>query len=106
MGSAVWEMFCACIAGDLEKVARLVSQDPSLARCHYTYRTPLYFAVRENRIAVTVFLLEHGAGPLGQDLLSVARDRGYGDLEKLLEAKFAALHGASSKGEAVANGAM
>jgi len=102
LGTDVWAMFCACIAGDLETVALLVGQDPSLARCHYAYRTPIYFAVRENRIDVTVFLLEHGAGPLGPDLLDIARDRGYVDLEKLLEAKFAALHGASSMGEAVA----
>jgi ankyrin repeat protein len=50
---------------------------------------------------VAVFLLEHGADPLGQDLRDIARDRGYADLEKLLE-KFAGLHGASSRGEAVA----
>jgi ankyrin repeat protein len=101
-GSDVWEMFCACIKGDLETVKQLVDKDSSLARCNYGYRTPIYFAVRENQIEVTVFLLEHGANPFGQDLLDIARDRGYVDLEKLLEAKFAALHGASSKGEAVA----
>ena len=102
MGSDVWEMFCACIKGDLETVKRLVDRDSALARCNYGYRTPIYFAVRENQIEVTVFLLEHGADPLGHDLLNIARDRGYVDLEKLLEAKFASLHGASSKGEAVA----
>src|ERR1700674_2634209 len=77
MGSDVWEMFCACIKGDLETVKRLVDKDSSLARCNYAYRTPIYFAVRENQIAVTVFLLEHGADPLGHDLLNIARDRGY-----------------------------
>jgi ankyrin repeat protein len=101
MGSDAWEMFCACIKGDLETVKRLVDQDPSLARCHYAYRTPISFAVRENQMEVAVFLLEHGADPLGQDLFDIARDRGYADLEKLL-ARFAALHGASSTGEAVA----
>jgi ankyrin repeat protein len=100
-GTAVWEMFCACIQGDLATVKRLVDEDPSLARCNYAYRTPIYFAVRENQIAIAVFLLEHGADPLGQDLRDIVRDRGYADLEKLLE-KFAGLHGASSKGEAVA----
>ena len=63
-GTDVWEMFCACIAGDLETVKRLVNEDPSLVRCHYAYRTPLYFAVRENQIDVAAFLLEHGADPL------------------------------------------
>ena len=103
-GSDVWDMFCACIKGDLETVQRLVDKDPALARCNYAYRTPIYFAVRENQAEVAVFLLEHGADPLslGSDLLDIARDRGYADLEKVLEAKIASLHGASSKGEAVA----
>ena len=42
---------------NLEGIQRLVSRDPSLARCHYAYRTPLYFAVRENRIEAVRFLL-------------------------------------------------
>lgn len=33
MGSDVWEMFCACIEGDLEAVKRLIDKDSSLARC-------------------------------------------------------------------------
>jgi len=102
LGSDVWEMFCACITGDLETIKRLVDKDSSLARCHYEYRTPLYFAVRENQLEVTVFLLEHGAGPIGRELLEIARERGYVNLQRLLEAKSASLHGASSKGEAVA----
>jgi ankyrin repeat protein len=101
MGSDVWEMFCACIQGDLDTVKRLVDKDPSLARSHYAYRTPTSFAVRENQLEVTVFLLEHGANPLGPDLLEIARDRGYVDLEKLLEATFA-VHGASARGESAA----
>jgi len=101
-GTDVWEMFCACIAGDLMNVKRLIEKDPSLARCNYTYRTPIYFAVRENRMEVTAFLLEHGADPVDHGLLEIARDRGYTDMEKLLEANLASLHGASSKGEPVA----
>jgi ankyrin repeat protein len=105
MGTDVWEMFCACITGDLETVRRLVEQDPPLARCHYMYRTPIYFAVRENQIEVAVFLLDHGADPVGvavsDSLLDIARDRGYLEMERMLEEKVAVLHGASSKGEAV-----
>jgi hypothetical protein len=101
-GSDVWEMFCACIEGDLETVKQLVDRDPSLARCNFAYRTPIYFAVRENQIGVAAFLLEHGADALSQNLPGIARDRGYVDLEKFLESKFASLHGASSKGEPVA----
>jgi ankyrin repeat protein len=105
-GTDVWEMFCACMAGDREAVKRLLTKDPSLVRCHYAYRTPIYFAVRENQIEVAAFLLDHGADPIGlavnDSFLEVARDRGYLEMEKLLEAKYASLHGVSSKGEAVA----
>jgi uncharacterized protein len=103
IGSDVWEMFCSCITGDLEAVKRLLDKDPSLARSHYEYRTPLSFAVRENHVEVAAFLLDHGADPLALgDVLQVARDRGYVEMERLLESKFASLHGASSKGESVA----
>src|SRR5712692_3378780 len=105
-GADVWEMFCAAIAGDLETIQRLVTRDASLVRCHYAYRTPLYFAVRENQIEVARFLLEHGADPLGlavnDSLLDIARDRGHAELEKLLETTYASLHGASTKGEPIA----
>jgi ankyrin repeat protein len=105
-GTDVWAVFCACIAGDLSAVERLVDVDPSLVRCSFAYRTPLYFAVRENRIPVVKFLLDHGADPLSlavnDSLLDICRDRGYAELQKLLEAKFAALQNASQEGEAIA----
>src|SRR5262249_54052650 len=76
IGADVWEMFCACITGDLESVKRLLDKDPSLARSHYEYRTPLSFAVRENHVEVATFLLDHGADPLALgDVLQVARPR-------------------------------
>lgn len=102
VGADVWEMFCACIQGDLETVERLLNNDPSLAQCNYGYRTPIYFAVRENQMEVATFLLERGADTPAQDLPGIARDRGYVDLEKLLEAKIATLHGASPQGDAIA----
>jgi ankyrin repeat protein len=105
-GTDVWELFCACIAGDLAAVRRLLSKDPSLARCHYNYRKPLYFAVRENRLEVTAFLLERDPDPIGlafnDSLLDIARDRGYAEMERLLETTLAELHGASARGEPVA----
>ena len=104
--SDVWDLFCACITGDLEAVKRLVGKDPSIVRCQYHYRTPLYFAVRENQIEVAAFLLDHGIDPFGlavnDSLLQVARDRGYGELERLLAERYASLHGASPKGEPIA----
>lgn len=80
-GTDVWELFQACIAGDLSAVQALVAGDPSLARAHYQYRKPLYFAVRENRIDVARFLLEHDHNPLDlwvdDSPFEIARDRGY-----------------------------
>ncbi|MEK6321935.1 MAG: ankyrin repeat domain-containing protein [Acidobacteriota bacterium] len=105
-GTEVWEMFCAAITGNLDTIKRLVNNDSSIVRCQYAYRTPLYFAVRENQVEVAAFLLEHGTDPLGlavnDSLLDITRDRGYVEMEKLLEAKLASLHGASAKGEAIA----
>jgi ankyrin repeat protein len=105
-GTDVWELFCSCIAGDLEAVKRLLAKDPSLARTHHGYRTPLYFAVRENQVEVAAHLLDNGADPLSfpfnDNLLQIARDRGYAEMEQLLAAKYASLHGTSPKGEVVA----
>lgn len=105
-GTDVWDLFCACRAGDLPTVKRLVEKDPSLVRSQHAYRTPIYFAVRENQLEVAVFLLEHGADPLGlavnDSLLTICRDRGYSELAKILEASFAKIQGASSQGETVA----
>ena len=105
-GTDVWELFCACIEGDFEAVRRLMEKDPSLARCQHNYRKPLYFAVRENRIQVAAFLLERDPDPIGlavnDSLQQIARDRGYAEMERLLESKLAEHHGISQRGEPVA----
>lgn len=105
-GTDAWELFGACIAGNLETVKRLLAKDPSLVVTQYAYRTPLYFAVRENRVDIAAFLLDQGANPLGlavnDSLLQIARDCGYAEMEKLLEDKLAKLHGASPGGEPLA----
>jgi ankyrin repeat protein len=105
-GADVWDMLCACLAGDLETVKRLVDKDPSIVRSHHAYRTPIYFAVRENQVEVAKFLLEHGANSLSlavnDSLLDICRDRGYVELGKLLEASLASTQNASPKGEPVA----
>lgn len=105
-GTDVWALFCACVAGDLLTVDRLVNKDPSLVCCQYAYRTPLYFAVRENRIPVANFLLEHGADPLSlavnDSLLDICRDRGYAEMAHLLETHYARVLNASPAGEAIA----
>jgi ankyrin repeat protein len=106
-GIDVWELFGACIRGNLEVVKRLLARDPSLVNTQYAYRTPIYFAVRENQLDVVRFLLDQGADPLGlavnDSLIQIARDRGYAEMEKLLADKLAQLHGASPKGETLAS---
>jgi ankyrin repeat protein len=82
-------MFCAAIAGDLEAIQRLLAKDPSLARCHYFYHTPLGFAVRENQLEAAAYLFQ-GSRTFGEPL-EMARDRGFTAMERMLEAKFASL---------------
>jgi ankyrin repeat protein len=105
-GADVWSLFCACVEGDLKGVRRLVDEDPSLVRCHYHYRKPLYFAVRENRLDVAAYLLERDPDPTGlavnDSLLDIARDRGYAAMEALLKTMLSARHAASAQGESVA----
>ena len=105
-GVEVWEMFRAAIAGDVGAIERLVNANPALVRCHYAYRTPLYFAVRENRVEAARFLIERGTDPFGlavnDSLLDIATDRGYADMRQMLESGYARTHGASPKGNAVA----
>ena len=105
-GNEVWELFTACIAGDLATVRGLVDRRPSLVRAQHVYRTPLYFAVRENRRDVAAFLLERGADPLSlainDSLDEICRDRGYAEMERLIAANLADVQGASAAGEPVA----
>ena len=105
-GVDVWDLFCACVAGDLPAVKGLVGRDPSLVRSQHAYRTPLYFAVRENRLDVAAFLLEQGADPFGlalnDTLLEICRDRGHSEMSSLLEEHFASRLNASPRGEALA----
>jgi ankyrin repeat protein len=104
-GTDVWALFCATIAGDLAAVQGLVQRDPTLVRCHYAYRTPIYFAVRENQLAIAEHLLDRGADPLSlavnDSMLEICSDRGYGDMRKLLEGYFTK-SGSGPSGEAVA----
>lgn len=107
-GTDVWEMFCASMDGDLETIRALLSREPALVRCSYEYRTPVHFAVRENRVEAAAYLLERGAvltavsdGRFHSGALDMARDRGYGRMRELLESALARL-GVSPMGESVA----
>jgi ankyrin repeat protein len=105
-GTDVWALIQACVSGDLETVRTLIAADPSLARSHYDYRKPLYFAVRENRLDVVRFLLEYDRNPLDlwvdDDPLDIARDRGYTEMEQLLAQTLEAKFNASPQGDQVA----
>jgi ankyrin repeat protein len=105
-GTDVWALIQACTAGDIEAVRALIARDPSLARAHYDYRKPLYFAVRENRIDIVRFLLEQDRNPLDlwvdDDPIEIARDRGYAEMEQLLAHTFETKFNASPEGEPVA----
>ncbi|MEO7501226.1 MAG: ankyrin repeat domain-containing protein [Gemmatimonadaceae bacterium] len=106
IGTDVWEMFCASMSGDVASVRRLLAKDPSLVRGSFAYRRPMYFAVRENQVAVATALLEHGADPVnawGSDtLLDMARDRGHTEMLELLEIALAGAN-AAPRGESVAS---
>ena len=41
-GTEVWDLFCACAAGDVKTVEFMVDTNPALVRAHYEYRTPLF----------------------------------------------------------------
>jgi ankyrin repeat protein len=105
-GSDLWALFQACIAGDLEAVQALIAKDPSLVRAHYEYRKPLYFAVRENRLDVARFLLEHDHNPidlwLDGDPLEIAGDRGYAEMKGMLAGTLETKFNVSATGEPVA----
>ena len=87
-GNQVWEMFVHCQVGNLDKIKRMVQSTPELVECQHCYRTPIYFAVRENQIDLVRFLLTEGAKPVGlmihDSLLEISRDRGYIEMELLL----------------------
>ena len=106
-GVTVWQLFCAIIADDRDTVRRLVRGDPPIVRCHHAYRTTMYFAVRENRLEIAAFLLDHGADPLSlavdDSLLDICRDRGYHEMEAFLTSRYEAMFNASSRGNAVAS---
>lgn len=88
-GTDVWEMFQAAATGDVAALRSLLSRDPGLIRCDYDYRTPMYFAAKENRPEAVKFLLEKGANPVSSgtpDVLSqMAKDRGFTEIQTLLE---------------------
>ncbi|MEO6621639.1 MAG: ankyrin repeat domain-containing protein [Dyadobacter sp.] len=101
-GTEVWEMFVASKQGDLETIKKLVEKDKGLIRGTFDYRNPISFAVQANQLETVAYLLEKGANPIesgtNDTLLQIARDRGYVDMQVLLE-KVLNKHHASPAGE-------
>ncbi len=85
-GCDVWDAIRAARTGDVAALRRLVERDPKLSR----YAEPLRFAVREGHAEAVHVLLAAGAepdaaGPDGESLATVARDRGHEAVARILE---------------------
>ena len=87
----VWHMLAASRAGDLERVKSLVFATPGFARDEHNYMPPLHLAVREGHRDLVLFLLERGAFdpehvtyPYNETLLTIAEDRDYTEIARLL----------------------
>jgi len=88
----VWGLLVACRDGDLPRVEELLTAWPTAVRSAYNYMPPLHLAVREGHTAIVRFLAERGAVnpkyvtyPYNEPLATVATDRGYDDIAKMLE---------------------
>jgi ankyrin repeat protein len=85
-GTDVWDLFGACITGDLPTVQRMIEKDPPLVNARFEYFPPLHFAVREGHPHIAKYLVEQGADTLqtgGDSLITMATDRGFTELAEL-----------------------
>jgi ankyrin repeat protein len=89
-GRDIWDAFCAAEKGDAAALGDVLARDPNLYRAEYWYTPPVHFAVRAGRMKTTQVLLEAGADPAwramsGDDLATLARERGHDTLARLLD---------------------
>ncbi|HEX5153743.1 MAG TPA: ankyrin repeat domain-containing protein [Parafilimonas sp.] len=87
----VWEVLLASHNGDLQTVKALVNECPGLIYAQYNYAPPIHFAVREGHADLVKYLLDNGAHdpdykfyPFQESLQTVANDRGYVEIENML----------------------
>lgn len=88
----VWEILLAGDRGDLDTVKRMAGECPALLYAQYNYAPPIHFAVREGHTELVGYLLSQGAHdpayrfyPFQESLQTVANDRGYYEIETLLD---------------------
>ncbi|HET9747431.1 MAG TPA: ankyrin repeat domain-containing protein [Chitinophagaceae bacterium] len=87
----VWNILVASKNGDPETVKKLADECPELLYAQYNYTPPIHFAVREGHIEVVKYLLDNGAHdpsyknyPFHDNLQTIAHDRGYYEIESML----------------------
>jgi ankyrin repeat protein len=88
----VWEVLLASHNGDIDKVKNLSDECPGLIYAQYNYAPPVHFAVREGHTGLVKYFLANGAHdpgyrfyPFQESLETVANDRGYTEIQKLLD---------------------
>ena len=89
-GGVIWNALTASVDGDVDALRRLVERDPRLSRAEYWYTPAIHFAVREGHQEAVQLLLDAGADPEWNglhdgSLIAMARDRGHGEIARLLE---------------------
>jgi ankyrin repeat protein len=92
-GYDAWALFEACGRGDMPMAKALLAKDRRLVNAQYWYQFPIHMAVLAGHAGIVKLLLDRGADP-GQSrytynswdkLLICARERGYRQIESLLE---------------------
>lgn len=88
----VWKILKASYEGNLELVKEAVNDCQELLYAQYNYTPPIHFAVREGHLGLVDYLLRQGAldpaykiYPFQESLVTIAKDREHGEIERLLE---------------------
>ena len=100
-GRDIWETITAAAAGDALALRLMMKRDPELSRAEYFYTPAIHFAVREGHLEAVRILLDAGAAAAewnGNSLIQIARERGYGEIARLL------LHEVTRRGGSVEPG--